>query len=666
MSNYFSKENTGGAISSRGLSYQDYCALIELFKVVDNTTFKAISSETIDDFTIFIENEEILYQVKKMQFDINIINEYLEKDIIKKQNFIFTSKDSTKYNGLFDKRKEYEQSLISSRSQEEIEKIKTEIQEIIKNNKIQNSDKYLNSEILIYEESNIDDILFAKATRWLDNQVFQLKDKDDFLDKLRLKISDLRSSRGELKKDNFNEILSKYKLSNQELINIKDLENILKWYTDTNSIVEIQNIIKKFSDREKDICEAENLISDGKYEEALDIYKYIDKREKNNKNITLIKFKIADLYYKIKDYPNTIEICNKYNSKNFLLLKANSLGQIGKHAEALTVLNNIKEEQDYIVYFNIAVSNMYLDDLENAILNYEKSIELNNTFEGSYLNLAICQYKLDPFNKDILNNLDKALKNNPKFDNALSQKAEVLRYLGKYSKAKTIFKESLLINPTNPISLYGLAMCLFENRKYKDGLIFFNNWLKNYFKEEIKENIVICDLGYKKTISLVIKPVNSKLEIHIDNNVYIISNDITNDYMFIGVLVNNEVKYPIVGKKYERLNDFLDTKKQIIEILKLDADFISTDNPDIDVVSTPILETIDVNKNIKISIKEKNDVLINIGIDYLNIQGYVSKGEGYYNFIDEYNISKFCQIILENKENNQKLILETYMRCVMY
>ena len=276
MSNYFSKENTGGAISSRGLSYQDYCALIELFKVVDNTTFKAISSETVDDFTIFIENEEILYQVKKMQFDINIINKYLEKDIIKKQNFIFTSKDSTKYNGLFDKRKEYEQSLISSRNQEEIEKIKIEIQEIIKNNKIQNIDKYLNSEILIYEESNIDDILFAKATRWLDNQVFQLKDKDDFLDKLRLKISDLRSSRGELNKDNFNEILSKYKLSNQELINIKDLENILKWYTDTNSIVEIQNIIKKFSDREKDICEAENLISNGKYEEALDIYIHID------------------------------------------------------------------------------------------------------------------------------------------------------------------------------------------------------------------------------------------------------------------------------------------------------------------------------------------------------------------------------------------------------
>lgn len=666
MSNYFSKENTGGAISSRGLTYQDYCALIELFQVVDNNTFKAISSETIDDFTIFIDNEEILYQVKKMQFDINVINEYLEKEITKKQNFIFTSKDSTKYNGLFDKRKEYEQSLISSRSSEEKSKIKTEMKKLIANNKINNSDRYLDSQILIYEDSNIDDILFAKATRWLDNQVFQLKDKDDFLDKLRLKISDLRSIRGELNKDNFNEIVDKYKLSNQELIDIKDLENILGWYTDANSIVEISNILKLFSYRTNDICQAEDLISSGNYQDALEIYKFIAKMEKNHKNISLLEFKITDLYYKNKDYQNAIEICNKYNSKNFLLLKGMSLGQIGKHKDALIVLNNIKkEEQDYIVYFNIAVSHMYLDDFENAIINYEKSIEMNNTFEGSYLNLAICQYKLDPLNKYILSNLDKSLKINPYFDNALSQKAETLRFLGKYAKAKTIFKQSLSINPLNPTSLYGLAMCLFQNRKYKEGLLFFNYWLQNYFKEEIKNNIIICDVGYKNSISLMVEPKDNKLDIHIDNNLYKLQSNINRDFIFIGI-EENEVNYPVIGKRYDRLSDFLDTKKHIIEILKLDSDFIRTDNSDIHIISSPILEAIDVNKNVAISIKEENDILINIKVDKLIIQGTVPKGSGYYDFVDNYNTSKYCQIVLCNGENNQRLILETYMRCTIY
>jgi len=667
LSSYFSKQNTGGAIASRGFSYQDYCALIELFKVVDDDTFKAISCETKDDFTIFMHNKEILYQVKKKQFDIDVINEYLEKNITAKQNFIFTSKDSSKYNGLFDKRKEYEQSLISSRNPIEKQKIKIEIQEIIEKNNIKDSDKYLSSEILIYEESNIDDILFAKAIKWLENQSFKLKNIEDFLDKLRLKISDLKNNRGELNKDDFNKIVHKFKLSNEELIDIKDLNNISKWYTDIDSIVNMKQIFELFSDREKDISSAEDLISIGKYNEALNIYKYIAEREKNNKNIRLLELKVANLYYKIRDYQNTIEICNKYNSKDYLLLKANSLGQIGKYKKALTALNDIaKEERDYIVYYNIAVSHMYLNELEKAIINYKKSLEKNDSFENSYLNLAICQYQLNPLNKDILNNLNKALEHNPTFDNALSQKAEVLRYLGKYSNAKSLFREALSINSSNPISLYGLAMCLFENRKYEDGLIFFNNWLHTYFKEEIKNDIIICDLGYKKTISIAIKPVNDKLEVHIDNNIYIVQSNINKDFIFIGVVGDNDVKYPLVGKRYDRLNDFLDIKKQIIESLKLDANFIRTDNQDIDIVSTPILETIDVDKNVKISIKEEKNIFIDITINNLNIQGFTSKGKGYYNFQDEYHIHNFCQILLENNENNQKFIIETYMRCEIH
>ena len=65
LSDYFSKPNTGGAIASRGFTYQDYCTLIELFRFVDDNTFRAISIETLDDFTIFIDNTEVLYQVKK-------------------------------------------------------------------------------------------------------------------------------------------------------------------------------------------------------------------------------------------------------------------------------------------------------------------------------------------------------------------------------------------------------------------------------------------------------------------------------------------------------------------------------------------------------------------------------------------------------------------------
>ena len=46
-----------------------------------------------------------------MQFDVKIINEVLAKNIgYKEQRFIFSSKDSSKYNGLFNKIEEYHES----------------------------------------------------------------------------------------------------------------------------------------------------------------------------------------------------------------------------------------------------------------------------------------------------------------------------------------------------------------------------------------------------------------------------------------------------------------------------------------------------------------------------------------------------------------------------
>ena len=122
------------------------------------------------------------------------------------------------------------------------------------------------------------------------------------------------------------------------------MDNILNWYTDINSIVEIKKILELFSDRQNDICAAEESIKIEKYEEALDVYKHIGRMEKNNKNIALIDFKIADLHYRRKAFDDTIEICNKYNSNKFLLLKANSLGEVGRHREALILFNTILEE----------------------------------------------------------------------------------------------------------------------------------------------------------------------------------------------------------------------------------------------------------------------------------------------------------------------------------
>jgi len=449
------------------------------------------------------------------------------------------------------------------------------------------------------------------------------------------------------------------------ILNFVQTNAIFDLYIDNqsikNSINETHQIYGLYPSNIEQIKEAERLAKNEDYTSAIAKYQELE----NLKHSDELQYKIANLYYLNGDYSSVIDLCNNTGSTKFIVLRAISFGKVNKYTEALNELLKVSDDdQDYKVHYNIGVSYMFLSDLENAIKYFMLSIEKNDKFESAYLNLAICQYRNNPLSadKEVIDNLDKALKIDKTLEGALSQKGEVLRFLGKYAKAKKTFKEVLAINPSNTTALYGLAMCLFENKKYQDGLIHFNNWFHSVYTKDIQNEIVIVDIGYKKTISLVIKTVNNNLELHIDNHQFIIQSNIGNDFMYIGIQEIENIKYPILGKKYLKFEDYINTKTQIINVLNLQQDIIETNNKDVNTLLTHILEMIDFDKKLKIFIDE-NKGFVKIEIGEITISGFIEVGDGFSDFIDEYHNTQLCSIFLENSENNQKFIIYTYQRC---
>ncbi|MFH0708878.1 MAG: CDC27 family protein [Pseudomonadota bacterium] len=611
---------------------------VDEFYFITNSDFKPIAGKELrkwyenrqkgiyeipDNIILIIKNNLITYATKRLEKGLDTIKDKKSKEHKTKEikSKLFTFKDDLEKDDFIEflKKIRFDISQVSD-PKEDIENLEHEIAELLK------------SEKLIYDRTTNLEQLFCSI-------YFDVSKKSSNSEK---------TSR----------LLNRNVLD--RLLKLIHIEKVLDFYTNKELLIELNKILELCPNHTIEIYEAEKCIQNQEFPEALIKYKKILEVENQNDQTEALEYKISAIYVQLNEYQEAIEICKKYNNTTkFLMIYGICLGKLHKYEEAISVFMKINtHELDDKILYNIAVSYMFLHDLENAINYFNLSIEKNDHFENSYLNLAICQYILNPLNNDVLRNLDKALALDKNMEQALSQKGEVERFLGKYAKAKQLFKEALKLNPINTTALYGLAMCFFENGKYEDGLIHFNNWFYNLYQKHINNEVIIIDIGNKKTISFTVKAIGNILELSIDNKKFILQSNIGNDYMFIGA---NEENY-IIGKKYLKFNDYLNTKTQIIEILNLTQNIIDIENILMNHIPTPIFETIDPDQKLKIYIDE-NEGYIKIVIAEMTIEGFIERLEGFYNFIDYYNNIPFCSIILENAENDQNFIIDTFNRC---
>lgn len=125
----------------------------------------------------------------------------------------------------------------------------------------------------------------------------------------------------------------------------------------------------------------------------------------------------------------------------------------GKFKNAIENINKSLElKKDWeIPYFYRGVANQALENFDDAILDYTKAIQLNDRMTDAYYNRAhITLSRKDIENPDVekaVSDLEKALKLDPKFIDALFAMAAAWKKLGEYHKALEYLEKLIEIEP---------------------------------------------------------------------------------------------------------------------------------------------------------------------------------------------------------------------------
>ena len=141
----------------------------------------------------------------------------------------------------------------------------------------------------------------------------------------------------------------------------------------------------------------------------------------------------------------------------------------GKFLDAIEKINkSIELKNDWdISYFYRAVANQALEKYNDAMLDYTKTIQLNDKMTDAYYNRAnIILSRKDIENPNIENavkDLEKALKLDPKFVDALFAMAAAQKKLGNYHKSLEYLEKLLEIEPK---AIYANALKKLLLQKY--------------------------------------------------------------------------------------------------------------------------------------------------------------------------------------------------------
>lgn len=104
-------------------------------------------------------------------------------------------------------------------------------------------------------------------------------------------------------------------------------------------------------------------------------------------------------------------------------------------------------------------------DIDAAIKEYRKVIELRPELAEAYSNLAAAQKKKGELGA-ALESLSEALKRKPDFAAALTTRGGVFAEQNKWAEARRDFEQALKFNPADDGALYGLAQALGAERDY--------------------------------------------------------------------------------------------------------------------------------------------------------------------------------------------------------
>jgi tetratricopeptide (TPR) repeat protein len=104
-------------------------------------------------------------------------------------------------------------------------------------------------------------------------------------------------------------------------------------------------------------------------------------------------------------------------------------------------------------------------NVDAAITEYQKIIELHPELADAYVNLAVAQKRKGQLDEAVAS-LNQALAKKPEYAAALTARGGILADQGKWGEARRDFEAALKLDPRDDGALYGLAESLREARDY--------------------------------------------------------------------------------------------------------------------------------------------------------------------------------------------------------
>jgi predicted O-linked N-acetylglucosamine transferase (SPINDLY family) len=227
----------------------------------------------------------------------------------------------------------------------------------------------------------------------------------------------------------------------------------------------------------------EIIINQNKKENLLEIYKLYEEekilKQNEKENILLLGI----LYFKIEKYVKSLEFFEKLEeNKTILFNKGMIYLKLKNYDKALIIFNKIynKEEKDYLIEFQIGYCLLNLKNFEESkkILNniIEKTND-SNIKELSYYNLGY-NFHINENFSDAIINYQKAIEINKNNNSARSNLIEIYRVKKEYVKAFENIDFALKINPYELQIINSAGLILMEKEKFEDALIKFEQIIK--------------------------------------------------------------------------------------------------------------------------------------------------------------------------------------------
>ncbi|SDD55216.1 hypothetical protein SAMN05428987_5261 [Paenibacillus sp. CF095] len=660
---YFSPILSGGAVNSKGISYQDLVSLLYLFKHINNQEFLEITFESYDDFTLIMENHEVFVQVKNTHLSVAQIQKILKtKSEISKyrsiKHVVVASGYNSKCRILLDNLKSLNNFRKTNRKEDEKDKYSAEFHK-----KLEGIDPEL-FEQCKFEEVSRDQVIQAikfYMYDWTIRQHWEV-DIDDWFNNLITRISvDLRPFRGSLKRKEIEDLA--INCPKKSYITY-GLPNTATHYFDNSKESILQSLTKEINENSE-------------FLDRLTLIKlYIEKNSWNEA-----------LQHAIKIFNIQHETYKYY----YLWL----LYKLEKYEELSIQCNQLIKQKKYLYYSFYFTGLIYITkgDLPKAIFNFKQTLNIENTFEVN-IKLAQLYYEMNniknslehyryclsikPLDANLLievspllppneaiASLDKALDINSNLHRAYFEKGKILRYYGLNEEAYEYFKVYLGKNAnieelSNEVSKE-ISLCLLS-LKNESAFNYMNNWLPDFLysskNEKVKSGEIITIIGsYWKETHLItctkygedyvirtsirdyvlIKPEKSTIAIGCVQDFFLkMSADLFRKY---NKKVDDGSEYiPAILKFYGSKNEF----EKVIKSMKLNENtYLNKDDSfqnDMDNSWWQFKEYISKNGTTSLQIEELQNafhVLVKVGTFF--ITGWFQKGgEGYF---------KFCQKI---------------------